>query len=134
MRRTIGAALSLLALVSSGMRAQSRADTVVLRIEGPTEQPTRFSGTIRLRGGQEERRYNDMRTPFEIRLPAQALEARFAASFGTPLSGTMTLHREGKQVGWVTGTSRLGGLRFHRSESGAFGFGSAIGGTRSLER
>lgn len=129
MRRTLGAALTLLALIGRAAFAQSRADTVVLRIEGPPGGAARVSGTISLRGGEEERKYSDVRTPFEIRLPAQPLEARFGA-VGVRLSGEMRLLREGKQVGWVAGTSRIGSLRFYRTETGAYGFGSPLASRR----
>lgn len=92
----------------------------------------RVSGTIRLRDGEEERKYTDVRTPFEIRLPAQALEARFGVPLGVRLSGEMTLLREGRQVGWVTGTARFGSLRFYRTVTGAYGFGSTLGSTPAL--
>lgn len=130
MRRTLGTALTLLALFGRAGFAQNRVDTVVLRIEGPAGGTTLVSGSIRLRDGEEERKYNDVRTPFEIRLPAQPLEASFGA-IGVRLSGEMTLLREGKQVGWVSGTSRIGHLRFYRTETGAYGFGSPLASRRA---
>lgn len=126
MRRTLGAALTLLVLMGTGASAQDHPDTIVLRIEGLAGGPTRISGTIRLRDGEEERRYTDIATPFEIRLPAQPLEASFGGPVGLRLSGEMTLLRDGKQVGWVSGTSRIGRLRFYRAGTGAYGFGSPV--------
>ena len=111
------------ALIGLPSLAFGQADTVVLRVTSPRGTEVQFSGVITLRDGKTERRLENVSTPYEIRLAAQNVDARFTAVDGGGLSGDLTTYREGKQRGHVTGTRYSGTVRLYHEPGVAFGFG-----------
>lgn len=118
---TVGA---LLMIVPTAARAQ--ADSVVLRITSPRGTEVTFSGVLTLKGSKTERRLEKVRTPFEITLAAQDIDARFSASDGGALSGEILAYRQGKQHGHVSGTMYFGEVKLYFQPDGSFGFGSRL--------
>ena len=114
-------ALAALSLLPSLGKAQT--DSVVLRVTSPRGTEVMFNGVITLRGAQTERRLENVRTPFELKLPAQHIEARFAAADGGALSGDLVTYREGMQRGHVTGTVYVGYVKLYAEPGVGFGFG-----------
>ena len=112
------AAFSLLPSLAHG-----QADSVVLRVTSPRGTEVIFNGVITLRGAQTERRLENVRTPFELKLPAQHIEARFAAADGGALSGDLVTYRDGMQRGHVTGTVYVGDVKLYAEPGVGFGFG-----------
>jgi hypothetical protein len=102
---------------------QSQADSVVLRVTSPRGTDIAFSGVITLKDGKTERKIENLRTPFELRLPTQNIEARFTAADGGALSGEVIAYRDGKQNGHVTGTKYAGTVELYFQPGHRFGFG-----------
>ena len=112
------AGLWLCAPTAAAKAQSSSSDTVVLRVASPRQGPVRFSATITLKDAQTVRQLDSLVTPFELRLPAQDIDARFqAADFG-PLSGTLVF--KGTEV---SGTSYFDPIRLYFTPGGRFGFG-----------
>src|SRR5438105_10857341 len=113
---------SLFALVlassalSTPCRAQATsatADSVVLRVTSPRAEQVTFSGTVTLRDAKTERRLNGVTTPFELRLPAQDIDARFIADDGMALGGELVSYKAGKDSGRVRGKTYVGTVRLY---------------------
>jgi hypothetical protein len=111
------------ALAASPLTAQAQADTVVLRVTSPRGRDVAFSGVVTLREGKTERRFDNVKTPFELRLPAEDLDARFTAADGGALSGEVMPFRAGKQNGYVSGTIHRGAVQLYFDRRQGFGFG-----------
>jgi hypothetical protein len=111
------------ALAASPLAAQAQADTVVLRVTSPRGGDVAFSGVVTLRDGKTERRFDNVKTPFELRLPAEDLDARFTAADGGALSGEVMPFRAGKQHGLVSGTIYAGAVQLYFDRRQGFGFG-----------
>jgi hypothetical protein len=118
--------LAVAALLSIPSFAHGQADSVVLRITSPRGTEVLFSGVITLKGAETERRLDKVRTPFELKLPAQHIDARFTAADGGALRGDIVTYREGKQRGHVTGTMYFGEVKLYFEPGLAFGFGARI--------
>ena len=113
----------LAVLMSVPAIAYGQADTVVIRITSPRGAEVQFSGVITFKDGKTERRLDRVATPFELRLPAQSLDARFTAVDGGALSGDIVTYRAGQQRGHVTGTNYTGEVKLHFDPGGSFGYG-----------
>ena len=120
------APLCVLAFVSAPSFAQQASDTVVIRVTSPRGVAVAFSGVVTLRDAKTERRLENVRTPFELRLPAQNLEARFSADDGAALGGEIISYKAGVQHGQVTGHVYVGQVRLYFEPSGSFGFGPRL--------
>jgi len=118
--------LAVAALLGIPSFAHSQADSVVLRITSPRGTAVLFSGVITLKGAQTERRLDNVRTPFELKLPAQSIDGRFTAADGGSLSGEIFSYREGKQDGYVTGTVYFGKVNLYFEPGVSFGFGPRV--------
>ena len=117
---------TLLMNIPAMAMAQTRPDTVILRITSPRGAEVQFSGVITLKDGKTERRLDNVRTPFELKLPAQSVDARFTASDGGALSGELLTYREGKAGGHVSGTMYLGTVKLYYEPTVGFGFGPRV--------
>ena len=95
----------LAALMSIPSVASAQADTVVIWVTSPRGAEVAFNGVITFRDGKTERRLDGVVTPFELRLPAQDIDARFSAADGGALSGDLVTYRDGKQRGQAAGTN-----------------------------
>jgi hypothetical protein len=113
-------------LMSFPAFAQAQADSVVLRITSPRGAEVQFSGVVALKDSKTERRIENARTPFELRLAAQDIDARFSARDGGSLSGDIVTYSQGTQRGRVTGTMYIGEVKLYFQPGGAFGFGSRL--------
>ena len=113
-------------------QAQSGAsapnDTVILRVTSPRGVEVAFNGTITLRDRRTEQRIENQRTPFEVRLPRQNVDARFTASDGFALGGEIISIRDGRPSGHVTGTVHVGEVKLFYERGQGFGFGSRYAG------
>ena len=105
--------------------AHAQADSIVLRITSPRGAEVQFSGVITFKDAKTERRVEG-RTPFEIELPAQHIDARFSATDAGALSGDIVTYRAGVQRGHVTGTVYLGDVKLYFEPGARFGFGSRL--------
>jgi hypothetical protein len=103
--------------------AQARADSVILRVTSPRGDEVAFSGVITLKDEKAERKIEHRRTPFEIRLAAQDIDARFTADDGGALSGEITPFRGDRKMGHVSGVVRTGAVLLHFVPGQSFGFG-----------
>lgn len=121
--------LAVAALLILPSVAHGQADSVVLRVTSPRGTEVLFSGVITLKDTQTERRVDNVRTPFELKLPAQHIDARFTAADGGALSGDLFTFREGKQRGHVTGTVYLGEVKLYVEPGVRFGFGRRVART-----
>ena len=102
--------------------AQSQ-DTVVLRVTSPRMSEIAFSGVVAF-GDGSERTFENVRTPFEVRLPRQDLTARFTAADGRSLAGEIRTFRDGKPSGHASGISYVGAVNLYFDHHQGFGFGS----------
>jgi hypothetical protein len=118
------------ALAASPLAAQGMADSVVLRVTSPRGEEVTFSGVVTFRDGKTERRIENVRTPFELRVAAEDLDARFTAADGGALSGEIVAYRAGKQHGHATGTTYVGAVNLHFDPRRGFGFGERSGWRR----
>lgn len=118
--------LAVTALLSIPSIARGQADSVVLRITSPRGNEVLFGGVITLKGAQTERRLDGVRTPFELTLPAQHVDARFTAADGGSLSGDIFIYRDGKQRGHATGTMYFGEVKLYFDPGAGFGFGPRV--------
>ena len=118
--------LAAFALLTVSSLAGAQADSVVLRVTSPRGAEAVFSGIITLKDSRTERRLDSVRTPFEVTLPAQAIDARFSAADGGALSGDILTYRNGKQGGHVTGTVYVGEVKLYFDPKGRFGFGQRL--------
>jgi hypothetical protein len=131
-RQTIKVSLGIAALLainaaSSPSLAQeptAAGDSVVLRVTSPRGQEVTFSGAITFRDSKTERRLDRITTPFELRLPAQNIDAHFRADDYRGLGGELVRYESGKQRGYVRGTVHLGTVRLYFDSAGSYGFGS----------
>ena len=98
-------------------------DTVVLIVKSPRGVEVTFSGTIVLRDAKTTRRIDNVKTPFELRLPAQDIDARFVADDGAGLNGEIVEFRGGEKRGQVWGTMYRGPLLLYFEPGRRFGFG-----------
>jgi hypothetical protein len=98
-------------------------DTVILIVKSPREHELTFSGTIVLRDAKTTRRLDNVKTPFEIRLPVQDIAARFVADDGAGLDGEIVAFRGGEKRGQVWGTVYRGPLQLYFEPGKGFGFG-----------
>jgi hypothetical protein len=105
--------------------AHAQADSVVLRITSPRGSEVQFSGVLTLKDTRTERRIEG-RTPFEIKLPSQHVDARFTAADGGALNGDILAYRAGVQQGHVTGTVYAGDVKLYFEPGARFGFGSRV--------
>ncbi len=105
--------------------AHAQADSVLLRVTSSRGADVQFSGVITLKDARSERRIEG-RTPFEIKLPAQDIDARFSATDGGALSGDIFTFRNGVQRGHVFGTVYVGDVKLHFVPGARFGFGSRV--------
>jgi hypothetical protein len=99
------------------------ADTVVLRVTSPRGEEVTFSGVVTMRDARTERRLDNMRTPFELRLPTQNIDARFTAADGKGLGGEIISYKAGKQHGLVVGQMYSGTVALYYDSGDGFGFG-----------
>jgi len=120
-RAFIGAIAAIVGAPRALLAQRPRADTLVLRITSPRGVEIVVSGVIRI--GSEERAVNAVRTPYEIRLPADAMEARFEAGDGDGIGGDLALYRDGRKTGHVYGIARKGSVNLYYELTGRFGFG-----------
>lgn len=121
--------VSMLALLAAPLAAQSsKADSVVIRVMSRRDAQTTFSGVITLRDSKSERRFDKVTTPFEIRIPAEFLEARFIADDGGSLGGELLPVRDGKALGNVNGHSYVGKVELFYQPGVGFGFGKRAPG------
>jgi hypothetical protein len=111
------------ALLAIPSVAHGQADSVVIRITSPRGTEVQFSGVITLKDNKTQRRFDRVSTPFEVKLPAQSVDARFTATDGGALSADLVTYREGKQRGQVTGTMYSGEVKLYLEPGVAFGFG-----------
>ena len=113
----------LAALMSIPSVASAQADTVVIRVTSPRGAEVAFNGVITFRDGKTERRLDGVVTPFELRLPAQDIDARFSAADGGALSGDLVTYRDGKQRGQAAGTNLRGEVKLHYEPGVSYGYG-----------
>lgn len=118
--------MSLVALLAAlPTRLHAQADSILLRITSPRGAEVQFSGVITLRDARTERRIEG-RTPFEITLPAQDIDARFSATDRGALSGDIVAFRDGVRRGHAFGTVHVGDVKLHFAPGAGFGFGSSV--------
>jgi len=118
--------IAVVGLFMTSSLAYAQADSVVLRITSPRGAETVFSGVITFKDARTERRLDSIRTPFEITMPAQAIDARFSATDGGALNGAIIAYRKGEQRGHVWGTMYSGDVKLYFDANGRFGFGSRL--------
>jgi hypothetical protein len=107
--------------------AGAQADSVVLRITSPRGAEVKFSGVITLSDGKTERRIENVSTPFEVKLPAQRIDARFRAADGGALSGDIIVYRKGGgEPGRVAGTMYTGDVTLYLDPGRGYGFGPRV--------
>ena len=114
------------ALLGIASVAHGQADSVVIRITSPRGTEVQFSGVITLKDNKTQRRFDRVSTPFEVKLPAQSIDARFIATDGGALSADLVTYRDGKQRGQVTGTMYVGEVKLYLEPGVAFGFGPRV--------
>jgi hypothetical protein len=126
-RRSWVAALLALPVAALRMLAQTpvsaSGDTVILIVKSPRGQEVTFSGSIVLRDAKTTRRFDNVKTPFEIRLPVQDIDARFVADDGAALDGEIVAFRNGKKGRHAWGTVYRGPLVLYHEPGKGFGFG-----------
>ena len=126
-RRQMIAAMAAIPLAAFRMLAQTpvsaSGDTVVLIVKSPRGVEVTFSGTIVLRDANTTQRIDNVKTPFELRLPRQNIDARFVAEDGAGLNGEIVAFRGGEKRGQVWGTIYRGPLLLYFEPGGRFGFG-----------
>jgi hypothetical protein len=108
----------------------AEGDTVVLIVKSPRGQEVAFSGTIVLKDAKTTRRFDNVMTPFEIRLPKQDIDARFAADDGLALNGEIVTFKGGTRQSHVWGTTYRGPLTLYAEPGVAVGFGSRTAARR----
>ena len=122
----LGAALAIGTLASqASAQAQVTAagDTIILLVTSPRGHEVLFSGTITLREAMTEKKLENVRTPFEIRLPIQPIEASFTAVDGGALGGEIHPFRDGKPRGHAIGTTWTAAAPLHLFYRPGFGWG-----------
>jgi hypothetical protein len=120
----VGAVAALIPLaVDAQTPVSAGGDTIVLIVKSPRGHEISFSGTLVLRGTKTTRRFDNVKTPFELRLPAQDVDARFDADDGQGLDGEIVLFRGGAKRGQVWGTVYRGTLKLFAEPGKGFGFG-----------
>jgi len=102
----------------------AKGDTVVLIVKSPRGQEVAFSGTVVLRDANKTLRYDNEKTPFELRLAKQDIDARFAADDGGGLNGEIVSFKDGERQGQAWGTTYRGALSLYFAPGFGFGFGS----------
>ena len=126
-RRRLLVAVAAIPLAAFRLLAQTpvtaAGDTVVLLVKSPGGAEVTFSGTIVLRDAKQTRRIDNVKTPFELRLKAQDIDARFVAADGAGLSGEIVAFRGGQKGGQVWGTVYRGPLLLYFDPGKGFGFG-----------
>lgn len=128
MRHTYTAlALVGLTLMATSAPAQdkikARGDTAVIVVKSPRGQEVTVSGTLLLRNLKTTRRFENVRTPFELRVPLHDFDADFRADDYGSLSGEMFVYKDSELKGLVTGTVYFGTVKLHHEPGGSFGFG-----------
>ncbi|MEX2177184.1 MAG: hypothetical protein WD801_00645 [Gemmatimonadaceae bacterium] len=101
-------------------------DSVIIRVTSPRSGQKTFSGVITLQNARSERRLDKVTTPFEIRLPAQDIDAQFTADDMEGLSGELISLKGDGQEGRVYGTVDAGAVRLHFEPGKSFGFGRRL--------
>lgn len=119
----LGVALSS-AQAAAQTPVSAQVDTVVLIVKSPHGQEVAFSGTIVFRDARTARRFDNVMTPFEIRLPRQNIDASFTADDGLALNGEIFTFKDGKQRGHIHGTMYGGPVLLYFDSGGRYGFGS----------
>jgi hypothetical protein len=105
-------------------------DTVVLIVKSPRGHEVAFSGTIVLKDAKTTRRFDNVMTPFEIRLAKQDIDARFTADDGLALNGELITFKRGTRQAHVSGTTYGGPLTLYAEPGVAVGFGSRTAARR----
>ena len=135
-RRCFVVAIAAIPLATLPIAAQTpvsaSGDTVVLIVKSPRGTEVSFSGTIVLRDAKTTRRIDNVTTPFELRLPAQDIDARFVADDGAGLSGEIVVFRSGDKGGQVWGTMYRGPLLLYFAPGQGFGFGDRNAAKRAV--
>lgn len=103
--------------------AHGQADSVVLRVTSPRGAEVVFNGVITFRDARSERRLENVRTPFELKLPAQHIDVRLTAADGGALSGGVYVYRDVKERGYATGTVQVGDVKLYYQPGVGYGFG-----------
>lgn len=106
--------------------ARGQADSVVVRVTSPRGSEVLFSGFITFRDARSERRLENVRTPFELKLPAQQIDVRVTAADGGALSGGVFVLREEKERGYATGTVHRGDVKLYYAPGVGYGFGRRV--------
>jgi hypothetical protein len=134
--RRLAVAFSSLTLTPLALHAQTPVsaggDTVILIVKSPRGHEITFSGTIVLRDYKTTRRFDKVKTPFELRLPAQDVDARFEADDGQGLDGEIVMFRGGAKRGQVWGTVYRGTLKLYSEPGKGFGFGERTPFSRAV--
>lgn len=118
--------------VAAQTKVSAQGDTVVLIVKSPRGHEIAFSGTVVLKDAKATRRFDNVTTPFELRLPKQDIDARFTADDDSALNGEIIYFKGGEQKGHVWGTVYTGTVKLHFEPGGTFGFGGRRNDTRAL--
>jgi hypothetical protein len=110
----------------------AQGDTVVLIVKSPRGHEVAFSGTVVLKDAKTTRRFDNVTTPFELRLPKQDIDASFTADDGNGLNGEIVVFKGGEQQGHVWGTVYRGSVKLHVEPGRTFGFGGRRKDTRAI--
>jgi hypothetical protein len=116
-RAAVAALLTMQTAAAQTASPPTRTDTVVLRITSVSDKQVRFRGVVTFPGGRAPILLDSLMTPYELRLPAQAIDSRFQAFDGVPLHGEIVT-----RSGEVSGSAMFVPLRLHFKPGGTFGF------------
>ena len=106
--------------------ARAQADSIVVRVTSPRGSEVLFSGLVTFRDARTERRLENVRTPFELKLPAQHIDVRLTATDGGALSGGVFILRDHKERGYATGTVYHGDVKLYFEPGVGYGFGPRV--------
>ena len=97
-------------------------DSVVISVTSPRGAEVLFSGEIRL-ADNSRMRLDHIRTPYQLRVAYQPVEATFRSDDGGKLSGELRINRIGKQPGGASGTG-IGRVHLFLDPGREYGYGA----------
>jgi hypothetical protein len=118
--KRLSLAVLVCAIAASSASAQSaRQDSIILRVTSPRGREVAFTGVLMVAG--EKRHIDRALTPFEVRIPAQDVDATFRATDFGSLGGEIVRIESGKKSANAVGRIRFGALRLY-SLGKSYGF------------